>query len=63
MYGVQLAFKDFVATLGITGSPWAGLVHFKKFFNSFLFWRVITNTLGISLYELALGFPCRSSWP
>ena len=57
MYGVQLAFKDFVATLGITGSPWAGLVHFKKFFNSFLFWRVITNTLGISLYELALGFP------
>ena len=57
MYGVQLAFKDFVATLGITGSPWAGFVHFRKFFNSFLFWRVITNTLGISLYELALGFP------
>lgn len=57
MYGVQLAFKDFVASLGITGSPWAGLVHFRKFFNSFLFWRVIGNTLGISLYELAVGFP------
>lgn len=57
MYGVQLAFRDFVATLGIAGSPWVGLDHFKKFFNSFLFERLIKNTLGISLYQLAAGFP------
>ena len=36
MYGVQLAFKKFVASLGITGSPWVGFVHFERFFNSFL---------------------------
>lgn len=33
MYGVQIAFKDFSPALGITGSPWAGMKHFIRFFN------------------------------
>lgn len=57
MYGVQLAFKDFVATEGIWGSPWVGFKHFERFFNGYNFWRLINNTLGISLYSLAVGFP------
>jgi putative aldouronate transport system permease protein len=57
MYGLQIAFKDFIATKGIAGSDWVGLKHFERFFDSYLFWRVITNTLGIGLYELAVGFP------
>lgn len=57
MYGVQLAFKDFVATKGIFGSPWVGFKHFERFFDSFYFWRLIKNTLGIGFYELAVGFP------
>lgn len=57
MYGVQIAFKDFIATKGIWGSPWVGFEHFKRFFNSYYFWTLIRNTLGISLYSLALGFP------
>ena len=57
MYGVQLAFRKYVASLGIAGSPWVGLLHFRKFFNSYLFWRLIKNTVGISLYQLAVGFP------
>lgn len=57
MYGVQLAFKDFIATKGITGSPWVGFKHFERFFDSYYFWRLIKNTLGIGLYELAVGFP------
>src|SRR5690606_7281891 len=57
MYGVQIAFKDFMATKGITGSPWAGMKHFDRFFDSYYFWRLIRNTLGIGLYELAVGFP------
>ncbi|WP_409346064.1 ABC transporter permease [Paenibacillus sp. MBLB4367] len=57
MYGVQLAFKDFIATKGITGSPWVGFKHFERFFDSYYFWRLIKNTLGIGLYELAIGFP------
>ncbi|UVI33675.1 ABC transporter permease [Paenibacillus spongiae] len=57
MYGLQIAFKDFIATKGITGSPWVGLKHFERFFDSYYFWRLIKNTLGIGLYELAVGFP------
>ncbi|TDF97208.1 ABC transporter permease [Paenibacillus piri] len=57
MYGVQIAFKDFIAVKGIDGSPWVGLKHFERFFNSFYAWRLIRNTLGISLYQLAISFP------
>lgn len=57
MFGAQIAFKDFSAAKGIWGSPWVGLKHFKTFFNSYQFVRVITNTLRISLYSLIVGFP------
>ncbi|WP_066191246.1 MULTISPECIES: ABC transporter permease [Gracilibacillus] len=57
MYGAQIAFKNFLAVEGITGSPWVGFDHFIRFFDSFYFWRLIKNTLFIGLYELALGFP------
>lgn len=57
MYGVQIAFKDFIGTKGIWESPWVGLKHFERFFDSYFFWRILRNTLGISLYELAAGFP------
>ncbi|MFC6232627.1 ABC transporter permease [Paenibacillus allorhizosphaerae] len=57
MYGVQIAFKDFIATKGIWGSPWVGFKHFERFFDSFYFWRLIRNTLGIGLYQLVVGFP------
>lgn len=57
MYGVQIAFKKYMPSLGITGSPWVGFEHFKKFFDSYYFTDLIKNTLGISIYELILGFP------
>lgn len=57
MYGVQVAFKDYMPSLGIWGSPWVGLKHFEKFFDSYYFWDLMKNTLGISLYSLVLGFP------
>jgi putative aldouronate transport system permease protein len=57
MYGVQIAFKDFSSMLGITGSPWAGFRHFERFFSTFLFWPLIRNTVLLSFYQLAAGFP------
>lgn len=57
MYGVQIAFKNYDPTKGFLGSPWAGLYWFKEFFNSFYFWRLIRNTIGISLYSLFVAFP------
>lgn len=57
MYGVLIAFKDFVATKGIMGSPWVGLKHFERFFDSYQFWSLIKNTLGLSVTQLVVGFP------
>lgn len=57
MYGVIIAFKDFIPSLGIWGSPWVGFKHFQRFFDSYYFWDLIKNTLGISIYSLAVGFP------
>lgn len=57
MYGVQIAFRRFIASKGITGSPYVGLQYFEKFIKSYNFSRVIRNTLSISLYDLVLGFP------
>ncbi|WP_210469764.1 sugar ABC transporter permease [Sporosarcina sp. 6E9] len=56
MYGVQIAFKDFYANLGITGSPWVGFEHFTRFFDSYYFWRLLKNTLILNIYGLLL-FP------
>ncbi|BBH21991.1 sugar ABC transporter permease [Paenibacillus baekrokdamisoli] len=57
MYGIQIAFKNFIPTRGIFGSPWVGFDHFIRFFHSYYFWDLLWNTLSISLYELAIGFP------
>lgn len=57
IYGVQIAFKDFMASEGIWGSPWVGFKHFRLFFSSYYFADLIKNTLGISVYSLIAGFP------
>ncbi|WP_370866645.1 ABC transporter permease [Saccharibacillus sp. JS10] len=57
MYGIQIAFKNFIPSKGITGSSWVGFDHFERFFNSYYFWDLLWNTFSISFYELAIGFP------
>ncbi|NLN41291.1 MAG: sugar ABC transporter permease [Clostridiales bacterium] len=57
MYGVQLAFRDFDFTKGITGGKWAGLKYFKQFFNSPMFWPTIVNTFRIAATNIFFGFP------
>jgi putative aldouronate transport system permease protein len=57
MYGIQIAFKNFVASQGILGSKWVGFKWFQTFFNSPRFWQILVNTLSVSLYMLVAGFP------
>jgi putative aldouronate transport system permease protein len=52
-----IAFKEYNVVQGIWGSPWAGFKYFNLFFSNPVFWTLIKNTLGISLYSLAVGFP------
>lgn len=56
MYGLQIAFKDYNIFKGISESPFIGLDHFVRFFQSPDFFRVLKNTIVISLYSLAVGF-------
>ena len=57
MYGIQIAFRDFKASKGITGSDFVGLYWFKRFFTSPNCWRMIKNTILLSFYSLLWGFP------
>lgn len=57
MYGAQIAFRKYAVRSGITGSPWVGMANFTKFFNSVYFTRTVGNTLFLSLYSMAIGFP------
>ena len=57
MYGILIAFQNFSPARGISGSPWVGLSHFQRFFNSFIFWDLIVNTLRLSIYGLLVGVP------
>lgn len=57
MYGVQIAFKDYKTSLGFWGSPWVGIKHFNRFFNSYYFVTIIKNTLTLTILTLVLGFP------
>lgn len=57
MYGVQIAFKNFNPALGIWGSPWIGLRHFKEFVSGYYFWPILKNTLAVSFFSTFLGFP------
>ncbi|MEH7119972.1 ABC transporter permease subunit [Neobacillus vireti] len=57
MYGVLIAFKDYVPSLGILGSPWVGFQNFQRFFDSYQFWTLIKNSLGLSIFQLVIGFP------
>lgn len=57
MVNSVLAFKDYNVIKGIWGSPWVGFRNFQLFFDNPMFWTLIKNTLLISLYQLAVGFP------
>ena len=57
MLGAQIAFKNYMPNLGIWGSSWVGMKNFVKFFNSYQFWRLMSNTLIVSAYTLVVSFP------
>lgn len=57
MYGVQIAFRDYMPSLGFTKSPWVGLKHFTNFFGAYQFKQILVNTLTLSIYSFIVGFP------
>jgi putative aldouronate transport system permease protein len=56
MYGLQIAFKNYMIRDGFLNSPWVGLRWFKQFMTSYYFPRLMKNTIGISVYGMVAGF-------
>lgn len=57
MYGAVISFENFKPSLGILGSPWVGLKHFKDFLTGSYFGSLLFNTLRISFSSLLFSFP------
>jgi putative aldouronate transport system permease protein len=57
MYGLQIAFRDYNAFEGFSGSPWVGLKHLARFFDSPQFTELISNTLTLATTNLVVAFP------
>lgn len=57
MVGIIMSFQRYSPGLGMFKSPWVGFFHFQKFFESYMFWRLIKNTLVLSLYGFIAGMP------
>jgi putative aldouronate transport system permease protein len=57
MYGIQIAFRDYKAVFGITGSKWVGFKNFIDFFNAYYFTRLVANTFLLNIFGLLWSFP------
>lgn len=57
MYGIQLAWKKFMASDGIAGSEWIGWTNFIYLFKERDFWNALRNTLIIAGMQIAIVFP------
>ena len=56
MYGIVLAFKDYKMNLGVLGSPWVGLAHYRELLSDPSFIQAFKNTIIINIYNLIFGF-------
>ena len=57
MYGLSLAFRQWVPGGAMFGGRWRGLHYFESFLTDPTFWRAFRNTIMLSALNLLIGFP------
>ena len=57
MFGIVIAFENYVPYSGVLGSQWVGLKWFKYFFKFPAWTTYLSNTLILSLMNIVLYFP------
>ncbi|BCJ97068.1 ABC transporter permease [Anaerocolumna chitinilytica] len=57
LFGMAIAFENFSAFKGITGSDWVGLKWFLKVFHDPYMLKLLKNTLILALLSLVVVFP------
>jgi putative aldouronate transport system permease protein len=55
MFGLLMAFQDYLPVLGVLRSPWVGLRNFRTLFNMLEFVRALRNTVTIAGAKIVLG--------
>lgn len=55
MFGVVIAFQNFLPAKGIWNSSFVGFKNFQRMIQLNNFWLVVQNTLALSLSKIALG--------
>jgi len=57
MAGIYVAFSDYNVAKPMFSAPWAGFKYFEQFLNDAKIYEALTNTLGISILNIVIGFP------
>ncbi|MDR6553211.1 putative aldouronate transport system permease protein [Paenibacillus qinlingensis] len=57
MWGIAIGFQDYSPFQGMSGSKWVGLKHFIRLFSEPTFFKLLKNTLVLSLVNLIIVFP------
>ncbi len=57
MFGIVIAFENYVPVSGVLGSPWVGFKWFESFFKFPAWTSYLTNTLILSLMNIIFFFP------
>ncbi|MHC1785742.1 MAG: ABC transporter permease [Christensenellales bacterium] len=57
LWGLRIAFYNYIPWLGFQGSKFVGLQNFKTLFSLPDFSRLVENTVVINLLKIAFGFP------
>lgn len=55
MFGIVMAFQDYVPAKGIFGSRFVGLEHFRRMFSLPDIGQIVTNTMAIAIGKIILG--------
>lgn len=56
LWGLTMAFQNYKPQRSFFEQEWVGFMHFKNLFTDPDFYRVMRNTLGMSIINLVLGF-------
>lgn len=57
MFGLVMAFQNFMPFLGFIKSNWVGVTHFQRFFSEPLFAQLFRNTLIFGVMNIVFYFP------
>ena len=57
MYGLLIAFQDFVPGDSIWNGYWIGFDNFTEFFGNYVFWDLMGNTFLLCILGFIIGFP------